>query len=36
MPMVCAGHYETETFGVKALARGVSAALGVATVFVGE
>ena len=36
MPMVCAGHYETETFGVKALARGVSAALGVATVFVGD
>ena len=33
MPMVCAGHYETETFGVKALARGVSAALGVSTVF---
>ena len=33
MPIVCAGHYETETFGVKALARGVSAALGVSTVF---
>lgn len=33
MPMVCAGHYDTETFGVKALARGVSAALGVSTVF---
>ena len=36
MPMVCAGHYETETFGVKALARGVSAALGVATFFIGR
>ena len=33
MKMVCGGHYETETFGVKALARGVSAALGVSTVF---
>jgi len=33
MRMICAGHYDTETFGVKALARGVSAALGVSTVF---
>jgi len=33
MEMVCAGHYETETFGVKALARGVKRALGVDTVF---
>jgi putative NIF3 family GTP cyclohydrolase 1 type 2 len=34
MPMVCAGHYETETFGVKALARGLAKALGVKTAFV--
>jgi putative NIF3 family GTP cyclohydrolase 1 type 2 len=34
MPMVCAGHYETETFGVKALARAVKAKFGIATAFV--
>ena len=34
MPMVCAGHYETETFGVKALAKALKKALGVETVFV--
>lgn len=34
MPMICAGHYETETFGVKALARGMKKALRIATVFV--
>ena len=33
MPMVCGGHYETETFGVRALARGMEKALGVETVF---
>ncbi|MCQ2388181.1 MAG: Nif3-like dinuclear metal center hexameric protein [Kiritimatiellae bacterium] len=33
MEMVCAGHYETETFGVKALARGMKRHLGVETVF---
>ena len=33
MKMLCCGHYETETFGVKALARGMADALGVATVF---
>ena len=31
--MICAGHYETETFGVKALARAMEKALGVRTVF---
>ena len=34
MKMICAGHYATETFGVKALARELSRALGVKTVFV--
>ena len=34
MKMICAGHYETETFGVQALARELSRALGVKTVFV--
>ena len=34
MEMVCCGHYETETFGVRALARGLAAACGVRTVFV--
>lgn len=34
MPMICAGHYETETFGVKALAQGMKKALKIATVFV--
>ena len=33
MEMVCAGHYATETFGVKALARAVKAKLKVDTVF---
>lgn len=33
MEMVCAGHYATETFGVKALARGMKRHLGVETVF---
>ena len=34
MPMICAGHYETETFGVKALAKAMKKALKVSTVFV--
>ena len=34
MPMVCAGHYETETFGVKALAKAMQKALKVKTVFI--
>ena len=33
MEMICAGHYATETFGVKALARAVRARLHVATEF---
>ena len=33
MEMVCAGHYATETFGVKALARAVKAKLKVDTAF---
>lgn len=33
MEMVCAGHYETETFGVKALARAVRSALKLDTEF---
>lgn len=33
MPMVCAGHYATETFGVRALAKGLARALKVKTVF---
>lgn len=33
MPMICAGHYETETFGVKALAKGLRTALRVKTEF---
>lgn len=33
MPMICAGHYETETFGVKALARKMAKALKVTTLF---
>lgn len=36
MKMVCRGHYETETFGVKALAAAMSKALGVRTVFIGR
>lgn len=34
MPIVCAGHYETETFGVKALMKLMKKTLGVATTFV--
>ena len=34
IPMVCAGHYETETFGVKALAKAMQKALKVKTVFI--
>ena len=34
MPMVCAGHYETETFGVKALAKAMEKSLKVKTVFI--
>ena len=33
MPMVCAGHYETETFGVKAVAKAMARQLKVKTVF---
>jgi putative NIF3 family GTP cyclohydrolase 1 type 2 len=33
MPMVCAGHYETETFGVKALAARLKRELKIKTVF---
>jgi len=33
MKMACCGHYETETFGVKALAEGMAESLGVSTVF---
>jgi len=34
MKMVCAGHYETETFGVKALMKAMKKALRISTVFV--
>ena len=34
MPMICAGHYETETFGVKALMKAMAKALKLSTVFV--
>ena len=34
MKMVCAGHYETETFGVKALAKAMGRKLRVKTVFI--
>jgi len=34
MPMICAGHYQTETFGVKALARAMKKALKIPTVFI--
>ena len=34
MEMLCAGHYETETFGVRALSRGLAKSLGVETAFV--
>ncbi|MGN0853504.1 MAG: Nif3-like dinuclear metal center hexameric protein [Kiritimatiellia bacterium] len=33
MPMICAGHYQTETFGVKALARAMKRKLKLDTVF---
>jgi len=33
MKMICAGHYQTETFGVKALAKAMKRALKVETVF---
>lgn len=33
MKMICAGHYETETFGVKALAKAMGKALKIKTVF---
>lgn len=36
MRMVCAGHYETEVFGVQALAAETAKSLGVETVFVRE
>ena len=36
MPMVCAGHYDTETFGVKALARAVKARFGISTAFLAR
>ena len=34
MPMVCCGHYETETFGVKAVARAMARTLKVRTKFI--
>ena len=34
MPMVCAGHYETEVYGVRALMREMRRALRVETVFI--
>lgn len=33
MKMICAGHYETETFGVKALAKAMAKQLNIATEF---
>ena len=36
MKMILAGHYATETFGVKALAEKMSSELGVKTVFIGR
>jgi len=33
MPMICAGHYQTETFGVKALSRAMAQQLKIATEF---
>ncbi|MBR4652701.1 MAG: Nif3-like dinuclear metal center hexameric protein [Kiritimatiellae bacterium] len=35
MKMICAGHYQTETFGVKALAKAMKRALKVDTEFIG-
>ena len=34
MLMVCAGHYQTETFGVKAVAKAMARQLKVKTVFI--
>ena len=34
MPMICAGHYETEVYGVRALMREAAKALGISTVFI--
>ena len=34
MPMICAGHYETETFGVKALGELLAERFGLPTVFI--
>lgn len=34
--MICAGHYETETFGVKALSKAMRKALRVKTLFIGR
>ena len=34
MQMICAGHYATETFGVRALAKAMKKALRVETVFI--
>ena len=36
MSMVCAGHYQTETFGVKAVAKAMARQLKVATVFISR
>ena len=34
MPMVCAGHYQTETFGVRAVAKAMARQLKVSTIFI--
>ena len=34
MPLICAGHYQTETFGVKAVAKAMARQLKVSTVFI--
>lgn len=36
MPMVCGGHYETETFGVRALAKALPRAFPIAATFIGK
>ena len=36
MQMICAGHYATETFGVKALAKAMKRALRVDNVFISR
>lgn len=36
MPMICAGHYQTETFGVKALARALARQLKLKTEFLAR